>query len=139
MKIFFLILGHLCIALGILGIFLPLLPTTPFVIAASACYIRSSERFHRMLHESKSFGPALRDWERNKSISRRAKAIAVTTIAVTIVFTVAMIPIFAVQVVVITIEVIVSIFILTRPSPGKDSGALESRATVQQENHGGGV
>lgn len=116
MRIFFLLLGHLCIALGILGIFLPLLPTTPFVIAASACYLRSSERFHRMLHESKSFGPALRDWEQSRSISARAKVIAIATIVVTMAFSVAMIPILAVQVVVITIEIIVSIFILTRPT-----------------------
>ena len=65
--------GGACLVLGAAGALLPLLPTTPFVLLAAACFARSSPAFHRALRESKLFGPVLRDWEDHRSIPRDAK------------------------------------------------------------------
>lgn len=74
------IFGWLCIFLAILGVILPVLPTTPFLIAALVFFSKSSPRFHQMLLNNKSFGPILRQWEEKKSMSRQTKYKASTLI-----------------------------------------------------------
>ena len=69
-------LGLLFLLLGGIGVVLPLLPTTPFVILAAACFARSSPRMHGWLLHSELFGPMLQDWENNKCVSRRVKRLA---------------------------------------------------------------
>ena len=63
-------------ALATAGAFLPLLPTTPFLLLAAACFARSSERLHRRLMEHGLFGPILHDWERHRAIRTRVKVLA---------------------------------------------------------------
>lgn len=86
----FLVLGSLALALGVLGIFLPLLPTTPFVLLAAACYARGSHRFYEWLLSNRTFGPIIMEWERHRSIPYRTKITAIalmsTTLAISIVF-----------------------------------------------------
>jgi hypothetical protein len=73
-------LGWLSIALGTLGAFLPLLPTVPFMLLAGWCFARSSERFHQWLLNHRQFGPILRDWENNGSITRKVRNRALLTL-----------------------------------------------------------
>lgn len=68
--------GALALVLGILGLFLPVLPTTPFVLLAALCWARASPRFHARLHGHRLFGPILRDWENRRAVPRRAKYLA---------------------------------------------------------------
>lgn len=75
-------IGLLFLLLAIIGVVLPLLPTTPFVILAAACFARSSPRLHGWLLNSEVFGPALRDWETNKCVSQRVKIIAIVMMTV---------------------------------------------------------
>lgn len=75
-----LLLGLLFVALGAIGVVLPLLPTTPFILLAAACFARSSPRMHAWLHRSRLFGPSLRDWEHNHCVRRRARWMAVLMI-----------------------------------------------------------
>ena len=65
--------GVLVTALGTLGAFLPILPTTPFLLLAAACFARSSPRFHRRLLANRVFGPYLAQWQRDRSVPRAAK------------------------------------------------------------------
>ena len=67
------LLGWLFVVLGVIGILLPLLPTTPFLIVALALFSKSSPRFHRMLLNNAWFGPTLKQWEDNKTVSRKTK------------------------------------------------------------------
>jgi hypothetical protein len=69
--------GFLFLAVGTVGVFLPLLPTTPFVLLSAACFARSSEKWHRWLLANGTFGPMIRDWESKRCVSRRVKAVAI--------------------------------------------------------------
>ncbi|HSC30009.1 MAG TPA: YbaN family protein [Vicinamibacterales bacterium] len=75
MKIVLIACGTLCVGLGVLGIFLPLLPTTVFLLLAAACYARSSDRFHRRLVEHPWLGPYVR--RRGMTASQKATTLLV--------------------------------------------------------------
>lgn len=76
MKLVLNIFGVLAVLLGVLGIFLPLLPTTPFLLLASACFARGSTRMHNWLLSHGMFGEYLRNYEEGRGIPARAKALA---------------------------------------------------------------
>lgn len=65
--------GWVCVALGLIGVVLPVFPTTPFLIVALAFFSKSSPRFHRMLLNNRWFGPVLKQWEETKTLSRKVK------------------------------------------------------------------
>lgn len=117
MRAAFVIAGHTSMAVGFVGIFVPLLPTTPFVLLAAVCYSRGSERFHIWIHEHPRFGPMIHSWREHGAIGRRAKIAASVTIAVS-----ASITVFSVDppwnVVAVLICLAMLTFILTRPSAG---------------------
>ena len=73
MKIVLNLIGCMAVVLGVLGIFLPLLPTTPFLLLASACFARGSTRMHNWLQTNRVFGKYLRDYENGKGIPLRGK------------------------------------------------------------------
>ncbi len=73
--------GATSLATGIVGIFLPLLPTTPFVLLAAFCFARASTRAERWMLEHPRFGPMVRDWRARRAIPRRAKQLAWTMMA----------------------------------------------------------
>jgi uncharacterized membrane protein YbaN (DUF454 family) len=77
----YLALGWLCVALGVIGAFLPLMPTTVFLLAAAWAFSRSSERWHRWLREHARFGESVRAWEEHHAMPRRAKRIAFAALA----------------------------------------------------------
>ncbi|MEQ9365082.1 MAG: YbaN family protein [Leptospirales bacterium] len=78
------IVGALSVALGILGVFLPLLPTTPFLLLAAVCFANSSERFYNWLMNHRLFGPYIREWRLHGTIPLRAKIVAIALIVLTI-------------------------------------------------------
>ena len=75
-RVVYLLLGWLFVALAVLGVFLPLLPTTPFVLLASSCFLKSSPRARQWLVNSRLFGPFLRDWEEHHGVRRPVKILA---------------------------------------------------------------
>lgn len=83
-------LGGVFVALAALGVALPGIPTTPFLLVASYFFVRSSPRMHRKLLESRTFGPILRDWERHRALRPRVKRFAIlasaTLIALSLAF-----------------------------------------------------
>jgi len=80
LRLFFAGLGTLFVALGVLGIFLPVLPTTPFLLLAAGCYARSSRRIYHWLLHHPQFGPILREWRQHRAMPYRAKRVALLMI-----------------------------------------------------------
>ncbi|MFE3837472.1 YbaN family protein [Pseudogemmobacter sonorensis] len=81
MRLIWISCGMAALGLGALGVVLPLLPTTPFVILAAWCFAKSSERLHAKLLAHPVFGPAIRDWRDHRAIPRRGKQAAVIAMA----------------------------------------------------------
>lgn len=73
-RILFVILGTICVGLGVLGMFLPVLPTTPFLLLAAACYIRSSERLYHRLITNPWCGAYIRNYREGKGLPLKLKA-----------------------------------------------------------------
>jgi uncharacterized membrane protein YbaN (DUF454 family) len=78
MKALLNVIGIFALVLGIVGIFLPLLPTTPFLLLASACFARGSKPLHNWLLNHRVFGEYLRNFEEGKGIPLKAKVVATT-------------------------------------------------------------
>lgn len=76
------LVGWGSIGLALVGIPLPLLPTTPFLLLAAACFLRSSPELHQRLLDHEKLGPFLRQWQRERSVSRSAKHRAYLVVAI---------------------------------------------------------
>jgi uncharacterized protein len=85
-RIIFLLLGVCFMLLGLLGAILPVLPTTPFMIIALACFSRSSQRFHNWLYNHPLFGPPLQKWDQHRVISPIAKTMAITAMSISFIY-----------------------------------------------------
>ncbi|WP_455201936.1 YbaN family protein [Kaarinaea lacus] len=83
-------IGILSLILGFIGIFLPLLPTTPFILLSAYCFAKSSPRLYQWLISNKTFGPVIREWQESRTISSAVKIRAIllimTTFTITILF-----------------------------------------------------
>ncbi|WP_085993480.1 YbaN family protein [Oceanobacillus senegalensis] len=87
-RVFLIIVGSLSLGLGIIGIVLPLIPTTPLLILAAACYIRSSDRLYHWLITNKHFGPYILNYREGKGIPLKAKVIGVTLLWISMLYTI---------------------------------------------------
>ena len=76
MKTLYIVIGTISLALGILGIFLPLLPTTPFLLLTAALYFKGSSHLYNWLLNHRYFGPYIRNYRENKAIPLRAKIVS---------------------------------------------------------------
>lgn len=76
LRLLWLLGGLLALALGVLGVFLPVLPTTPFVLLAAWCFSRGSTRCEAWLLNHRLFGPMVRDWRERRAVPLRAKQLA---------------------------------------------------------------
>jgi len=79
-KIILIISGTISLILGIIGIFIPLFPTMPFLLLTSACYLRSSSKLYNMLIENKYIGKHLVEYKENRSISKKVKYVTVISL-----------------------------------------------------------
>jgi uncharacterized membrane protein YbaN (DUF454 family) len=116
-QITWLVIGLLALALGAIGIAVPLLPTTPLILLAAFAFARSSNRLHEWLITHDVFGTLIDNWQRHGAISRRAKVLSLVSMAAVLGISVAM----AAPPVVIVVQLVVlgavALFILSRPLP----------------------
>lgn len=80
----YVVAGLVCVGLGAIGVVLPGVPATPFLLLASAAFMRSDPRLHAWLSNVPAFGPLIRDWERTGAISRRVRRTALLMIPIVI-------------------------------------------------------
>jgi uncharacterized membrane protein YbaN (DUF454 family) len=83
------ILGTFFLAVGAVGAVVPVLPTTPFVLLAAACYLRSSTRLHGRLLRSPKFGPTIAAWEERRALRPQTKVIAIVMVVATFAISIA--------------------------------------------------
>lgn len=117
-------LGVTSLILGLIGIVVPLLPTTPFILLSAFAFERSSDRLHNWLMAHPRFGPPIESWRRYGAISRRAKKLAlIAMLAVFLLSVVLAAPIYVIAVQALVLSA-VGAFILTRPLPPDEYDAV---------------
>ena len=108
------IAGTIFLGLGIIGIFLPILPTTPFLLLAAACYARSSKRFYDRLLNNKWFGTYIKNYHEGRGVPLKVKVFTIFLLWITILASVFfVISDFWIKIVLIIIAIVVTIHILT--------------------------
>lgn len=84
LKLLLIACGTLCVGLGVVGIFLPLMPTTVFLLLAAACYARSSDRFYQRLIHHRFLGSYIRNHREGRGMARRDKVVTLVLLWVSI-------------------------------------------------------
>ncbi|RTZ16399.1 DUF454 domain-containing protein [Vibrio aquaticus] len=105
----------LSLILGIIGIFLPLLPTTPFILLSSACFMRSSPRFHRWLHQHPTFGPILDNWQQNRAVTSTVKTRGSLWIIASFTFSIWFVPHFWLKIMLVVMLVVLLSWFIRLP------------------------
>lgn len=107
-----LVIGWLSVALGVVGIFVPVLPTTPFLLLAAACFVRSSRRFYLWLVEHPRLGPWFRDYLEGNGIPLKGKIYAIGLMWASILLSCYLVPLIWARVFMLTSAVLVTLYIL---------------------------
>jgi uncharacterized protein len=127
--------GTLCLTLGILGMFLPLLPTTPFLLLAAVCYARSSSRFYHWLLTNRWFGEYIRNYRAGHGISLKQKILTITVLWLTIGYTVLwVVSLWWVQLILLTIATGVTIHLVRIKTLNPEQSGLLSAGKSSQED-----
>ncbi|MGD8565561.1 MAG: YbaN family protein [Candidatus Bathyarchaeota archaeon] len=114
---FFTIIGTLFLGIGLIGIVIPVLPTTPFLLLAAACYFRGSERLHRWLINNRIFGEFIRNYMAGKGIKTKQKIITIIFLWSVIIFSLLfMVKSIVIKGLLIFIAAIISVHIITLPN-----------------------
>ena len=112
--------GWLSVVLGVIGIFVPVLPTTPFLLLAAACFVRSSRRFYHWLVGHKRLGPWIRDYLEGNGIPIKGKVYAIGLMWLSIGLSCYLVPLPWARAFMLTSAVLVSFYILKqKPLPAR--------------------
>lgn len=124
MKLVFFTLGWIFFGLGLIGAFLPVLPTTPFMLLALFMFAKSSERFHNWLYHHRVFGPSLQLWQQHNVIPVKAKIMSVSMMSLSLLYIIFFSPIpMWLMIVTVLLMGYGAWFVLSKPShiPDKDN------------------
>ncbi|MBN1216842.1 MAG: YbaN family protein [Candidatus Lokiarchaeota archaeon] len=110
-RLLFYIAGSVCLALGIIGIVIPILPTTPFLLLAAACYIRSSEKAYNWIINNKIFGKYIKDFREGKGLPIKIRIYTISLLWITMIISIIIVQILWIRILLIIIAVIVSIHV----------------------------
>jgi len=88
MKLMLVVLGFISLILAVIGVFIPILPTTPFLLLSAACFLRGSDRAYQWLMNHRLFGEYIRNFRDHKAIPLRTKIISVSLLWITILFSI---------------------------------------------------
>jgi uncharacterized protein len=111
--------GSVCLALAVLGVFLPLLPTTPFLLLASACYVRSSERLHGWLMGNRLLGGYIRNFKERRGIPLRGRIVTVVLLWLPLLYSVYRLDILWLEALLVLMGLTWSVLILRMKAAGE--------------------
>ena len=121
-RLAYLVASFVLLALGIIGAFLPLMPTTIFVILAAGCFARSNRRIEAWLLGNKRFGPMIRAWRAERAIPRRGKIMATIGMVVGyVLFLIGAHPALWLNLLVLAFFAACAWYVISRPEPGRAS------------------
>ncbi len=115
MRVLFMALGFVALALALLGVFLPILPTTPFVLLAAALFARGSERLHYYLLHHGIFGPIIQDWNEHRSMPPGIKPWAFGLLALSFTLSISIIAILWLKLVLLVLGIMLALFLWRVP------------------------
>lgn len=115
LRAIWLVIGLSALAAGLVGLFLPIVPTVPFLLLAAFSFARSSKRLQRWMLAHPVFGPPIDDWVKRGAVNRRAKWVASLSMAASVILAIALGLAGAVILAQATVMVAVAVFLWTRP------------------------
>jgi uncharacterized membrane protein YbaN (DUF454 family) len=113
---FYFIVGTGCLILGGVGVLLPVLPTTPFLLLSSACYYKSSKRMHRWMLTNQWFGKYLKNYAEGKGISLKAKFFIISLLWILIIYSIFVVNNLLIQLTLFAIAIGVTIHLIKLPT-----------------------
>ena len=112
------ILGMVSLGMGIVGIAIPLLPTTPLLLLAAACFARSSTRFNTWMHTNRVLGPYVKSYQEGRGLSMKAKALTITLLWASLLISMYLVQIIVVWLVLMVVGAAVSLHLTWLPGRG---------------------
>jgi uncharacterized membrane protein YbaN (DUF454 family) len=135
-KIMLIIIGSIALILGTVGIFLPLLPTTPFLLLAAACYIKGSEKLYNFLISNKLLGTYIKNYREKKGIPKKTKITSITLLWTSICYSIIFVlDNFHIKLLVIVIASCVTVHLIKIKTIVEDSSAYKEEETVGPDSH----
>jgi uncharacterized membrane protein YbaN (DUF454 family) len=116
LRILLIMVGWLSVVLGVIGIFLPILPTTPFLLLAAACFVRTSPKFYQWLVGHPKLGKYLAYYLEGKGIPFKAKVYTIALMTISMSVTAYLVPITAVRILLPLVGVLVALYIVRQPT-----------------------
>ena len=133
MRILLLVLGTISVVAGVVGIILPLVPTTPFLLLAAWCFARSSERFYRLLLSNRWLGPYIRNYRDGRGMSLRAKISTLVLLWIAIIIGAGFVaPVLWLRLVMVGIAMGVTTFLLRLPTCADEESPDQEAADGEQ-------
>ena len=128
-----LVVGTASLLIGLIGIVLPILPTTPFLLVTAACYARASTRLYRWLIGQRSLGPIITEWRRSRSLPPGVKVRALVAVIITFALSVILVDATVVRVLLIATAVILAAFLYRIPTARAEAMSVNMGSTPPQE------
>lgn len=130
------VVGTASLVLGVIGIFLPILPTTPFLLVTAACYARASTRLYAWLLGQRSLGPIIIEWRRSRSFPPGVKTRALVAVVITFGVSIVLIDNLVARVVLVVIAAILLTFLFRIPTAQPNTTSVTIDPSPPQEKPG---
>jgi uncharacterized membrane protein YbaN (DUF454 family) len=128
-----LVVGTASLLVGLIGVVLPILPTTPFLLVAAACYARASTRLYRWLIGQRSLGPIITEWRRSRSLPPGVKGRALVAVVITFTLSVFLVDVTVVRVLLVITGLILAAFLARIPTAPAEAISVNMGSTPPPE------
>jgi uncharacterized membrane protein YbaN (DUF454 family) len=129
-----LVVGTASLILGVVGIVLPVLPTTPFLLVTAACYARASTRLYQWLIAQRALGPIINEWRRSRSLPPGVKVRALAVVAITFALSVVLVDVLVLRMALVVTAMILATFLYRIPTAQPEAVPVTMGSAPPQED-----